>query len=65
MLEAIQEVHTAGNSHDADVAIDDVEVEKGNVIAMLDGKFQYILTIRLRVRSSVYWKKQIWMHSDG
>lgn len=42
MLEAIQEVHTGEiTTATRDVTIDDVEVEKGNVIAMLDGKLVY------------------------
>ena len=42
MLEAIQEVHTGEiTTATRDVAIDGVEVEKGNVIAMLDGKLVY------------------------
>ena len=42
MLEAIQEVHTGEiTTATRNVTIDDVEVEKGNVIAMLDGKLVY------------------------
>jgi len=42
MLEAIQEVHTGEiTTATRDVNIDDVEVEKGNVIAMFDGKLVY------------------------
>jgi len=42
MLEAIQEVHTGEiTTATRDVTIDGVEVEKGNVIAMLDGKLVY------------------------